>query len=82
VLTALAAAPPSHEVPVRRPNRGLSAREVEVVELIAAGHTNAEIARRLFLSEKTVKNHVNHIFAKLSVRTRAQATSMWLDGRR
>ncbi|HEX8496819.1 MAG TPA: response regulator transcription factor [Actinomycetales bacterium] len=78
-LAALGAAPAAPGAPVR-PDRGLSAREVEVTELVAAGRTNAEIARALFLSEKTVKNHVNHIFAKLGVQTRAQATSLWLGG--
>ena len=45
------------------------------MELIAAGRTNGEIAATCYLSEKTVKNHVNHIFARLGVRTRAEAVS-------
>ncbi|MGO1440110.1 MAG: response regulator [Brevibacterium yomogidense] len=56
----------------------LSAREREIMELIAEGLTNRVIADTLFLSEKTVKNHVNHIFAKLSVASRAEAVSIWL----
>ena len=52
---------------------GLSAREGEVLRLIAAGSTNREIAAALFVSEATVKTHVNNIFAKLQVRDRAQA---------
>lgn len=56
----------------------LSAREREIMELIAEGLTNPVIASTLFLSEKTVKNHVNHIFAKLNVATRAEAVSVWL----
>lgn len=64
-----------------RPEAGLSAREVEVMDLIAAGLSNAEVSRRCFLSEKTVKNHVNHIFAKLGVRTRAEAVATWLGAR-
>ena len=52
---------------------GLSAREGEVLALIAAGRTNREIAGELFVSEATVKTHVNNIFAKLQVRDRAQA---------
>ena len=52
---------------------GLSARETEVLTLIAAGLSNSEIARRLFLSGATVKSHVNHIFAKIGARDRAQA---------
>lgn len=55
----------------------LSAREVEVMDLIASGRSNGEIARQLFLSEKTVKNHVNRIYAKLSVSSRATAIATW-----
>src|SRR5215471_14075822 len=43
---------------------GLSARELEVMSLIAGGHTNGEIAAHLFLAEKTVKNHVRRIYSK------------------
>jgi DNA-binding NarL/FixJ family response regulator len=63
-----------------RPDVGLSERELEVMELIAQGLTNGQIARQCYLSEKTVKNHVNHIFAKMDVRTRAEAVSRWLGG--
>jgi DNA-binding NarL/FixJ family response regulator len=51
----------------------LTAREREVLDLIASGRGNAEIARRLFLSPKTVRNHVSNIFTKLQVADRAQA---------
>jgi pimeloyl-ACP methyl ester carboxylesterase/DNA-binding CsgD family transcriptional regulator len=51
----------------------LSAREHEVLGLIAQGLDNHRIAERLFLSEKTVRNHINHIFSKLDVQTRAEA---------
>jgi DNA-binding NarL/FixJ family response regulator len=52
----------------------LTPREAEVLRLIAAGHSNREIARILFVSEATVKTHVNRIFAKTGSRDRAQAT--------
>ena len=51
----------------------LTARECEVLDLIARGRGNAEIARRLYLSPKTVRNHISNIFAKLRVADRAQA---------
>jgi DNA-binding CsgD family transcriptional regulator/tetratricopeptide (TPR) repeat protein len=53
---------------------GLTAREVEVLELVAEGLRNAEIAERLFLSEKTVGHHVSSILGKLEVPSRGQAS--------
>jgi DNA-binding NarL/FixJ family response regulator len=52
---------------------GLTPREAEVLTLIAEGLTNSEIAERLVVSAATVKSHVNHIFAKIDARDRAQA---------
>ena len=52
---------------------GLTAREAEVLVLLAAGLSNAEIAQRLYLSHATVKTHINRIFAKTGARDRAQA---------
>jgi len=49
------------------------------MRFIAEGKSNADIARELWLSEKTVKNHINRIFAKLEVSTRAQAIVLWLS---
>lgn len=51
----------------------LSSREVEILDLIARGHSNAKIAARLFVSPKTVANHLSHIFTKLQVADRAHA---------
>ncbi len=56
----------------------LTGREQEIMNLIAQGLTNAQIAQRFVLSEKTVKNHVNRIYSKLDASNRAQATALWL----
>ena len=60
-------APPSEEFPE------LTAREVEILDLIAAGMSNQKIASRLYLSPKTVRNHVSNVFLKLQVADRSQA---------
>ncbi|TMR03024.1 response regulator transcription factor [Actinomadura soli] len=52
---------------------GLTRREAEVLALIARGRSNAEIAGDLFISEATVKTHINNLFAKANLRDRAQA---------
>jgi DNA-binding CsgD family transcriptional regulator len=62
-------------------SRGLSAREAEVMSLIADGQTNGEIAARLFLAEKTVKNHVRRIYSKLGVGSRPAAIAYWREER-
>jgi DNA-binding CsgD family transcriptional regulator/tetratricopeptide (TPR) repeat protein len=56
----------------------LTSREVEVLAAVAEGLTNREIGQRLFISERTVGVHVSHIFDKLQVRTRVQATGVYL----
>jgi DNA-binding CsgD family transcriptional regulator len=57
----------------------LSAREAEVMSLIADGQTNGEIAAHLFLAEKTVKNHVRRIYSKLGVGSRPAAIAYWRE---
>ncbi|MBJ6644084.1 response regulator transcription factor [Streptomyces sp. BSE7-9] len=65
-----------------RSTYGLSAREAEIMELIASGMSNQQIAATCFISEKTVKNHINRIFAKLHSTSRAEAATKWRgDGR-
>ncbi|WP_225075349.1 response regulator transcription factor [Streptomyces sp. CoT10] len=56
----------------------LSAREAEIMDLIATGMTNQQIAATCFISEKTVKNHINRIFAKLHSTSRSEAAAKWL----
>lgn len=53
----------------------LSARELEVLRLVAAGHTNQQIGRELFIGEATVKTHLQHVFGKLGVADRASAVA-------
>jgi DNA-binding NarL/FixJ family response regulator len=65
--------PPDLSGPGRKPPDGLTAREVEVLALLASGLSNTEIAQRLYLTNATVKTHINRIFAKTGARDRAQA---------
>ena len=70
VLTAA-----GHRAPTRREwPGGLTAREVEVLSLLARGHSNKEIAKRLFVTPKTVSSHVQHVYTKLDVSSRARVT--------
>ncbi|MEW9511449.1 response regulator [Streptomyces bacillaris] len=64
--------------PPNRQQYGLSSREVEVMGLIASGMSNQQIAATCFISEKTVKNHINRIFTKLHSTTRSEAIARWL----
>ena len=64
-----------HRAPAHREwPAGLTAREVEVLGLLARGHSNREIAERLVVTPKTVSNHVEHIYAKIDASSRASAT--------
>ncbi|MFT3659952.1 MAG: LuxR C-terminal-related transcriptional regulator [Gordonia sp. (in: high G+C Gram-positive bacteria)] len=74
---------PERAEPVPRPaeprlESPLSARETEVIELMCAGESNRGIARRLFISEGTVKTHVSHVLRKLEVSNRAEAVAYWI----
>jgi DNA-binding NarL/FixJ family response regulator len=57
----------------------LTPREADVLRAIAAGHSNPEIAAELFISEVTVKSHINHLFAKIRARSRAEAVRYAYD---
>jgi len=69
------AEPAEASAPNGKRAHGLSARELEVLRLVASGKTNKVIAKELFLSEKTVHRHLSNIFVKLGVQTRAAATA-------
>jgi ATP/maltotriose-dependent transcriptional regulator MalT len=58
----------------------LSDRERQIAELVAAGHTNRQIAEQLFMSPKTVEAHLSRIFQKLGVKTRAAVAAAWSQG--
>lgn len=60
---------------MRAPKASLSAREIQVLELVEAGRTNTEIASELFVSETTVKSHLAHIYTKLGATSRTAAVS-------
>jgi len=57
---------------------GLSAREVDVLTLLASGWSNGEVGARLLISEETVKTHVSHLLGKLHARNRAHAVALGL----
>jgi two-component system response regulator NreC len=77
-LTPRLGAKLASEPPTARPD-DLSLREVEVLRLIALGHTNAEVAERLFLSVRTIETHRAHIQQKLNLASRAELVRYALD---
>jgi DNA-binding NarL/FixJ family response regulator len=64
---------------IRAPHEDLSAREIEIVTLVARGMSNRAIARELFVTEATVKSHLVHVFSKLSVDSRTAAVAVARD---
>jgi DNA-binding NarL/FixJ family response regulator len=79
LIESLRERPPAAPAPPPPAPDDLTPREVEVLGLIARGLSNGDIARRLFVSEATVKTHVNNIFSKAGVRDRAQAVRYAFD---
>jgi len=82
VAASMAREPTIYEHPARhrRPDpedHNLTGRELDVLNLLCRGLSNAAIAQELWLTEKTVKNHLNHIFTKLQVRSRTEAIVRW-----
>jgi len=75
VVTALV----QHLHGARAGRSGLTQREAEIMELVAAGLGNRAIAARLFISEKTVKNHVHSIYRRLRADGRAHAVARWRE---
>lgn len=72
-------APPPSAAPEPRSNYGLTPRELEVISSIVTGSTNREIARRLDISEETVKRHLTNIFDKMGVSTRLELALLALN---
>lgn len=81
LLSALRSSAPESTAPslgLRGGGHGLTPREAEVMDGIARGLSNQNIAGELFLAEKTVKNTINRIYTKLGVTTRSEAIARWL----
>ena len=80
-VEAAAAAAPFRVNEKKRDDLGITRREMEILELVAEGLSNREIAERLFVSENTVKTHSSRLFDKLGARRRTQAVQMGKEAR-
>ncbi|MDT7620406.1 MAG: hypothetical protein QOF99_1307 [Pseudonocardiales bacterium] len=69
--------PVPFEIPL--PNCGLTSREMQILQLMANGASNADIASRLYIANGTVKSHVKHVLRKLGAANRAEAVSRWFN---
>jgi len=78
-LTTQYGALPSNPPAESTPDLSLTERELEIVQLVCHGLTNARIAERLSIGLATVKTHLLHVFEKLGVRTRAELVSRWVS---
>lgn len=81
VFDAVRRAPSGPSAPDDGPQDGtasLTSREREIMNLLAKGLSNKEISEQLFITHKTVKNHLHTVYGKLGVSTRAEATAAWL----
>jgi DNA-binding CsgD family transcriptional regulator len=72
---------PAQSANAQRPKRALTARELEVLALIADGYSTKEIARELWITEETVRTHVRRLLDRLNARTRAHAVAIAYENR-
>jgi HD-GYP domain-containing protein (c-di-GMP phosphodiesterase class II) len=79
VAAVVAAAGQPRTPPVRHPPAGLTDREIEVLRLVAAGCSNPEIGKRLSISRRTAEHHVQHVYTKIGISTRAAAALFALE---